>query len=115
PRYQDGHRLSAGVVDHALQHLRGLATQQRRDGLDAGAAGRGHLRHRLELGEGNGPRLGSPRRGRLQVGGIVALLAVDELVLADVGDGNELVVDVTTDLPRIRLDDSIPKAATVTD
>ena len=62
---------------------------------------------------GGASTAGRARRGRrvdgatprhLDVGRVVAVRAPDEVVLADRGDGHELVVDVAADLTRLALD-----------
>ena len=58
---------------------------------------------------------GGPRRRGLRVGQVVAVLALDEQVLADVGPRHELVVHAAADLSGLGLDDDVVQPAPVED
>ena len=70
--------------------------------VDPGQVGRVQLLHRRRVG-GRGLLGQLLLRGGFGVRRVVAVLAPDERVLADRGDGHELLARVAADLPRLRL------------
>ncbi len=60
-----------------------------------------------------GRRFGRARRGGLGVREVVAVLAADEQILADVRQRHELVVDAAADRAGVRLDDHVVEAEPV--
>ena len=102
-RDQDGDGSALDVEQDALQRGLGGHAHLLDHQLDRHRTGRLDLREGLELAGSR--RLGCARRRGLGIREVVAVLAPDEQVLTDVGEGHELVVHPTADRPGIGLDD----------
>ena len=103
--HQHGDRPALDVEHDALHRRLGRHTHLLHHQVDR------HRPRRLDLGERLrivvGHRLGGARRGGLGVREVVAVLAADEEIFADVGQRHELVVDAAADRAGIRLDDHV--------